>query len=106
MTSIAQIADRQQTSLLAVTLASLGYHQHAIETILAHVASEGCLEGAPCLEAEDVEAAEGALETGFETVPFTSHAWDEDSWSDHGPTYWPSRSRRTQNVAKPDSIKN
>jgi hypothetical protein len=83
MQTLPQIPDRQQTSLLATVLGTLGYHANAIESITAHAAAEGTIDGAPGLEPEDVEAAESALETGYETVAWTSPEWGNPIGQEH-----------------------
>ena len=80
--------DPRHLTLLRVFLTVEGYCQHAIEAVLEYVTAEGTIEGCDALDPEDYETAEGWLEAGYPTEPWTSPAWDEDSWSDHGPTYW------------------
>jgi hypothetical protein len=56
------------------------YHQHARETIIAHVIREGTLEGCLEIEPEDMAAAEQVLVNGFDPVPI-----DDPSWGDFDP---------------------
>src|SRR5262249_47948118 len=66
---------RPELVLLKIALQTAGYHHHAVAEIVAHVAREGTIEGAPGLEPDDYETAESILEPGCEPVPMTSHEW-------------------------------
>jgi hypothetical protein len=68
---------RPELSLLRVRLLALGYHQAATERIVAYAAREGTLEGAPGLEAENMEAAETVFVEGMEANVSTDHQWYE-----------------------------
>lgn len=93
MATLPIVAPEVQSGIdaLAAYLCTEGYSPHARGIILAHVASEGTLEGlvaAGALEPADEAAAEGAYVDGLEPVSTTDAAWDEHGADPgRGPVY-------------------
>jgi hypothetical protein len=71
-------AIRPALGVLAETLTDRHYSAFAATRIVAYVASEGTVTGAPGMEPEDEAAAEFAFVSALEPVPFDDARWGED----------------------------